>query len=774
MAGGIETLIREVHRRSLWQVAGIFVAASWVVLQAVDLFVDRGLVPEWTFTVALVLLLVGLPVVLATAFVQEGTGGPERAEPPGRGPASEAPGSVPAHAAPSPATRVLTWRRALLGGAAAFLLLALGVGGWLVMRSAGIGPPGTLVAKGVLEERDPILLADFEDRASDPDLALTVTEALRTDLAQSPVLRLVDRGTVSEELARMERDPSGPLDADVALEIAQRTGLKAVLTGELGRAGNGYVITAHLIATVGRRSLVDLKETARNADDVIDALERLSRRMRERVGESLGDLQSIPPLARVTTGDLEALRLYTRAAKAIEVDGDTDRGIALLEEAIARDTAFAAAYRKLGVTLRNTDSQRSRSLEALRKAYAHLDRLSAEERYMTMASYASTVEDDPRAALAAYESLLEIHPDHHGALNNAGIAYYTLGDLARSEAAYLRAAEVDPTGSAFPLTNAVWPQVDQGRLDAADSSMALLASRLPGHPTVYFHRAKIAAVRGDYEAAVDQVDSLAASRRTDPSWEARVIELRSPLAGVRGHLSEFRSTLGRRVALHRERGMLDEALGAELGRAWLELWTLRDRRSTLAAIDAALDSFPLEEMPPEDRPYLDLALLSAWAGDTERARNLLEERDTLVLVSDARSVQQLYTARGAIAVAEGRFDEGLDLFRRAVAEQPLGVRFWHLEAFADAFDRAGVRDSAIHYYREYVERPWLDRIYWDATNLGPFLERLGQLCEEAGDLACAQEAYSRFVRLWADADAELQPRVRAAEERLASILERRG
>lgn len=764
---GIRKLIRELHRRSIWQVAGIFVAASWVVLQAVDLFVDRGLVPEWTFTAAFVLLLAGLPVVLATAFVQEGTGGAEAPAAHAGARSSEA-----VAAAPDATARLLTWRRALLGGGIAFALLAVGVGAWLVMRSAGIGPAGTLVARGVLEERDPILLADFEDRASDPDLALTITEALRTDLAQSPVVRLVDRAAVSDELERMEREDVATLDAGLALEIAQRTGVKAALTGELGRAGTGYVITAHLIAADGGRSLLDLKETARDPDDVIDALERLSRRIRERVGESLADLQSIPPLARVTTGDLEALRLYTRAAQAIEVDGDADRGIALLEEAIARDTAFAAAYRKLGVTLGNSGRQRSRELEALRQANAHLDRLTAEERYMTMASYASNVDDDQRAALAAYQSLLELEPDHYAALNNAGIMYYQLGDLPRAESSYLRAAEVDPSGSAFPLMNVVWPQVDQGRLDEADSSMTLLARTSPGHPSVHFNRAKIAAVRGDYGAARAQIDSLEASRVRDPSWQVRVIGLRASLAGVEGHLADYRSANRRMAEVQRDRGLPAEALDAQLGDAWLALVTLDDPRGSLAVIENALERFPLDDMPPEDRPYLDLVQLFADAGAPRRARDLLEERRSHL--PDERDAERVFTVRGAIAASERRYDEALELLRRAVAEQPLGVRFWHLDVLAETFDRAGVRDSAIHYYREYVARPWLDRIYWDATSLGPYLERLGELCEEAGDLACAQEAYSRFVRLWEEADPELQPRVRAAEERLADIVRRRG
>ncbi len=38
-----------------------------------------------------------------------------------------------------------------------------------------------------------------------------------------------------------------------------------------------------------------------------------------------------------------------------------------------------------------------------------------------------------------------------------------------------------------------------------------------------------------------------------------------------------------------------------------------------------------------------------------------------------------------------------------------------------------------------------------------------------GDTAGALEGFSNFVELWADADEELQPRVRAAREKVASL-----
>ena len=63
----------EIHRRSLWQVLEIYLAASWGAPQVVDTVVETANLPEWLPGMALVLLIIGLPVVLGTAFVQGGT-----------------------------------------------------------------------------------------------------------------------------------------------------------------------------------------------------------------------------------------------------------------------------------------------------------------------------------------------------------------------------------------------------------------------------------------------------------------------------------------------------------------------------------------------------------------------------------------------------------------------------------------------------------------------------------------------------------------------------
>jgi hypothetical protein len=104
----IKRLIHEIHRRSLWQVLAVFLAAAWGVLQFVDFLTERAGLPEWTPSMALVVLALGLPIVLGTAFVQEGLGGRADAgagspDPEPRSPASAgtAPPAVPSGADPS-------------------------------------------------------------------------------------------------------------------------------------------------------------------------------------------------------------------------------------------------------------------------------------------------------------------------------------------------------------------------------------------------------------------------------------------------------------------------------------------------------------------------------------------------------------------------------------------------------------------------------------------------------------------------------------------------
>ncbi|MCK5448626.1 MAG: hypothetical protein KAJ43_10820, partial [Gemmatimonadetes bacterium] len=315
----LNRLSRDGRLRSFWQVLAVYIGASWVVLQVVDVVKDNMGLPDWVFPSALILLLIGLPIMLVTAMVQ---GRPSATA---SIPTSEPTASSPAVHAAQPEgdlspRRFFTWRNALIGGAAAFVLLTVFTTGFMFMRTRGIGPVGSLVARGVLDERGKVILADFE--ASDPEIARAATEAFRVDLAQSTIVTLVEPASIEDALQRMGRPTDEPLDEQTARELGVRDGIPAVIAGELSSVGRGFVLSARLVDSNDGAVLASARASARDSSSVLDAIDIVSSKLRKQIGESYSSVRASPPLAHVTTNSLEALRKYTQAQDARHKEGN--------------------------------------------------------------------------------------------------------------------------------------------------------------------------------------------------------------------------------------------------------------------------------------------------------------------------------------------------------------------------------------------------------------------------------------------------------------------
>jgi len=616
----------------------------------------------------------------------------------------------------------------------------------------------------VLEDRATILLADFA--SADENLARVATEAFRIDLSQSRVIELAQPAFVRAALSRMERDPDSELDDALARDLALREGLPAVLTGDISRAGGSYVVSAQLVSSEDGAMLASHRETASDSTEIVSAIDATSRRIRERIGESLGTLRAGPPLARVTTANLDALRRYSQAVVLSDV-GEGDRAIALLEEAVALDTAFAMAYRKLGVILSARFEERARQIDAFTRAFEHRDRLTERERYLTIAIYYNGVEGDLGRAAAAYESLLDLNPDDDWALNNVGIIYgIQQRDFARGETLFRRAIEIDSL-SKPAHNNLVDVLVRQGKFDEARRALDTWRRLLPNDPEPIEFAGGIAFNTGEYDVAEASARALLDEFGTSDRWRAVATEMRGLVAGTRGKLGDADRLLGETEQLHVERGLASSALREALSRTGLRV-AAGDPDGARSLLGEALGRYPLAEMAPADRPYEPLITLLFELDRPPEARAQLERWET-----DDPAIHKEPHARalGMVLAAEGDVGGGLAELDRGNRG---GCITCALHPIALAWDRAGVTDSAIVAYEVFLERPWLYRRFWDVQWRGPTLERLGQLYDEAGDLENAAKYYAAFVELWADADEELQPRVRAAQARLEEILGKIG
>ena len=104
-------------QRTLWQVLGLYAAGSWFCLQVVDILAENIPLPSWVFLLTLILLIIGLPITAATAYLNT-----RRV----RAAREKDGGSSFAH-------QLLTWQNVLRSGMVAMAVWGLAVTGWLLL-----------------------------------------------------------------------------------------------------------------------------------------------------------------------------------------------------------------------------------------------------------------------------------------------------------------------------------------------------------------------------------------------------------------------------------------------------------------------------------------------------------------------------------------------------------------------------------------------------------------------------------------------------------------
>jgi eukaryotic-like serine/threonine-protein kinase len=639
----------------------------------------------------------------------------------------------------------------------------------MVMRAMGIGPAGSLMAAGVLGEREQLLLADFDSPSGDSTLGPIVTDALRADLAQSRNIELTQPVTIRESLRRMRRPTNTVLDATVAREIATREGVKAIIEGDILPLGSSFILSARLVETQTGRQLATFRESAGSAEELIPAIGKLSRGIRAKVGESLRAVQATPSLERVSTSSLDALRKYVQGSRAI-IAGESQRGMRMLEEAVAIDTTFAMAYRRLASEANNRLMPRDTVAALVSRAYRFRERLADSERYLTEGAYWTYgPEPSNERAVAAYDALLEVDPGNTTAMNNLANRLRDLRQFRKSDSLAQLAFRLSPSSGIFALNAAAGAIIaqDSTRLSAILDD---LAQRQPASP----FRARIAWTAAwsedDRARAAYLMDSVRRAASVDPAFRSMATAGLQDLQRAGGQLRSGWSLSEDLIRFADDPTRDIVVLQQSLLRARDVAWFLNDRARAQRMIDEAMTRLPVDALPEDRRPYMWLAIAQARAGLSSQALatlNRLERREASApsLYGDI----EVNFARGEIALARGRHDEALVAFRAADRGACTSCA---LPMIAMTFDAKGQQDSAIAYFRRYVDdrNPWRE----DGDFFAGSHKRLGELYEARGERQKALGHYLKFVELWKNADPELQPRVAEVRQRIARLRDTEG
>jgi len=481
----------ELKRRKVFQVAAVYGAAMFGVLQAADVLVPALHLPEGLITVVAVLGLVGFPVALVVAWTYERTAtGLVRTE-------DAAPGEL-TQIISAPATK--RWPVGLAAATGTALLL---VGGWLALGrpASGESDMRTAAAAGSVEapfSAVSIAVLPFEDMSEEGDKEY-FSDGLSEELIDAFV-----RVNGLRVAARTSSFAFKESTADIRT-IADSLGVETVLEGSVRASGDRLKITAQLIqASDGFHLWSETYE--RQLTDVFEVQEEIARAISEALLGTLGlEDQGDFSVART---DIEAYEQYLlgrafvsqrgpvlrraeehfRAAIAIDsmyapawgglaevyavypyyVEGPVEEALAKSEEAarraLALDSLSASARVALGSVLRERRQWADAERELLKALELAPENAEAHGEYSQYLGYVRRVEE----ASAYADRALALDPLSDHKLAIAGVYSLLAGDDETAEERMWRVR--DFSISAIILTQHL---VSQGKFDEAEQAARL-------------------------------------------------------------------------------------------------------------------------------------------------------------------------------------------------------------------------------------------------------------------------------------------------------------
>ena len=647
--------------------------------------------------------------------------------------------------------------------------LAVGVSGllatgFLFARDRDIRISSSLPTTPAWRPNEALLVTDFHVAGVDTSIRYALGFAMRTALTQSSTLSVVPPDVIAAALQRMRRPPSPLLDLTLAREVAAREGIRAIVHGHVTRTGRTFDVGLRLVAANSGTDLVLLQASASTEDDIIPTLDRLTRKLRETTGESVKRIRESPPLPQVTTHSLEALRWYAEG----NAEPDFERGLSLLKQAVAADSEFAEAWRKLAVLYGNLGIANAAREAAANNAFRHRTKLPVKERLRIEGWYSSrtgSVHYDRARSVDAYEQLLAMG-DSNFALINLAELLWRRREFARAESLDQAAVRKIPD-CPFCFVNLMQRQIEQNKLAEAEATLDLGLTRRPNNWVIEWSGIRLLYHLGRLDAFERAADSLRAIAH--PGKRRAATSALRDIALLRGRLTEWErlrvdaQTLD--AAAGAERSALDDALAiAEVDVAV--------RGDTGRAVRRVQDIVEADSLRRPD--HLRVASFFGRAGRADLARKAMARYETLADTAWRRiDAPAIHRALAHIALAEGRAVEALEEFRRSDMRPDGPADPCHVCFYLDmgtAFDQAGQSDSAVTMYERYVNTPFSARWFRiDPPNLAQTLLRLGELHEARAHRERAIHYYGRFVELWKFADAELQPQVNLARRRLAQL-----
>jgi serine/threonine protein kinase/tetratricopeptide (TPR) repeat protein len=623
----------------------------------------------------------------------------------------------------------------LIAGIAAVLLIAA-AGAFYFVKSTP-----------ALTDKDTILLADFVNTTGEAVFDGTLNQALSVQLGQSPYLNIFPDDRVREALRFMGRQPNERVTRDIAKEICQRNGIKAMILGSIAGLGSHYVLTLEAINAADGTSIAKEQVEADSKEHVLTSLGKAATSIREKLGESLTSIKKYDaPVEQATTSSLDALKAYTQATEIFE-QGDNPGAIPWFKKAIEIDPNFAMAYARLAV-IYNNGFQADLGEQYSQKAYDLRNRVSERERFYIEEKYTSYVTGDREEAIKVLKSWVQTYPNDFIPHNNLSVNYALFGKWDDAMAEAKEAVRLSPN-NVVPKTNLVEGFMRQSRFDEAQQTLDQLLGDNTERGSYRFYSYAIAFSKGDIEAANKSLEYFA-KKTTDPDYTDSL----SGMAAFAGQWKKSLDFAAKSFDLYVKDDRKENAAQIDGSNAFIESQLgLCDKAK--AHVDKALAVY-------KSRSTLPVAALALTACNDPRGLSIIDDQQKRY---PKDSVINRFFAPLVKALAEsnkGNTAAAIDA-SQPIANIELGnlTGFWFNWVRGQIFLRGKMGSEAAAEFRKILDHRGLETTspFYNLSHVG-----LARALILTGDTSTARTEYQNFFAAWKDADQDLPIVIDAKKE----------
>jgi DNA-binding winged helix-turn-helix (wHTH) protein/tetratricopeptide (TPR) repeat protein len=608
--------------------------------------------------------------------------------------------------------------------------------------------------------RDSVLIADFENQTGDPRFDSALATAFTVSIEQSRYANVFPRMQLDAVLKRMGRPQNERVTPTLGREICQRENVHALIASSITRTGQEYALTAQLIDPQTGNTVRAYTERSYGEDHILEALDVLSRDVREALGESLYQIRRTDkPLPQVTTRSLSALQQYADGSNLWRL-GKFQDATTLFKAAIASDPEFAMAHAALGgadysyiynapeegqaeydkalsLISRTTTRERMQIETNYAKDRGHVSDadqlfrlyLASYPDDMTMrVNYANLLRkiDRNQEAIEQYKQVLQLAPDYAGAYIGIATANKGLANYPAALQAYAKAFEIEPQWLTAGNINREYgfTLVANGEDQKAEQVFTALLAEPETRENGLRSLAFLDLYQGRYSSAQSRLEHSLEILKTQ----------NSPLSVARVHLAL---------------SIVAEGKG--------------DTNTQRRHLDAAVAA--LSQIQSKVIFGAMLGDACARAGFTDLAEKIAALITPLADLHSSEQSGYLHLLQGDIALAAGQNDKAIELLLQSDKENSTALS---VEALAHAYQEAGLIGQAIASFQKMLSSTgpslsWEPQQRWLVARY-----TLASDYSSRGDQQKARDTLATLLNLWKNADPDL-PTLVAAKSAYAKL-----